>query len=225
MNNKFHTIKIKAGQLMYRGEVRLKVIFDYNVKVKDYIKTIEGSRWSVSFKCWHLPYNQVSINSIVNTFKHVIYLDKQTEYLGEGGKLNNYNKILFYEADNYFYLKLPYFDRTQSMFLHKLSYSRNIPGTIYWKIRVTEVNRRSIKKYFGENVIETPEIMLKFLDCEKKKREKSQIHIYTDEKYIRLLFHYHEDIIKYIKTIPYRRYDAKNRWWIIPYSVKILNQA
>ncbi|MFT4858070.1 MAG: integrase/recombinase XerD [Algoriphagus sp.] len=40
----------------------------------------------------------------------------------------------------------------------------------------------------------------------------------TNSERIKLLFGYLTELIKHIKTIPYHHWDAKNKWWTIPYS-------
>src|SRR5690606_22730223 len=38
------------------------------------------------------------------------------------------------------------------------------------------------------------------------------------------IFGYLPELIKHIKTIPYARWDIKNKWWTIPYSEQFLEE-
>ncbi len=49
---------------LYMGSRRIKLSFDYDAELIEKIRTIYDSRWSVSMKCWHLPYTDFSINEI-----------------------------------------------------------------------------------------------------------------------------------------------------------------
>ena len=48
-------MKWEARLMRYKGESRIGVYFDKDVELISRIKQLDGSRWSQSLKCWHLP--------------------------------------------------------------------------------------------------------------------------------------------------------------------------
>ncbi|MGW8123258.1 tyrosine-type recombinase/integrase [Roseivirga echinicomitans] len=48
--------------------------------------------------------------------------------------------------------------------------------------------------------------------------------VQTQSKRIKLIFAFVPGLIKHIKTIPYARWDSKNKWWSIPYSQQFLEE-
>jgi hypothetical protein len=59
--------EIKIEPTRYKNEDRLKLIFSYDKKIIDKVKTIPGRRWSKGMRCWHIPYEKGCIQRI-NTF-------------------------------------------------------------------------------------------------------------------------------------------------------------
>jgi integrase/recombinase XerD len=45
----------EAKIVKHRGDIRIAVYFEKNKEQIEYIKKIEGSRWSATKRCWHLP--------------------------------------------------------------------------------------------------------------------------------------------------------------------------
>ncbi|OJW74814.1 MAG: recombinase XerD [Spirosoma sp. 48-14] len=41
---------------------------------------------------------------------------------------------------------------------------------------------------------------------------------------MRLIFGYHSALVKVIKSLPFCKWDAKNKWWTLPYSDRIVSQ-
>ena len=47
-----------SSKIEHKGEVRIRVDFPYDAMTIQTIKQLNGSRWSQSKKCWHLPYSK-----------------------------------------------------------------------------------------------------------------------------------------------------------------------
>jgi site-specific recombinase XerD len=41
--------------VVHRNERRLKLIFDYSIKLIEEVRSMEGARWSSTMHCWHIP--------------------------------------------------------------------------------------------------------------------------------------------------------------------------
>lgn len=55
---------IHVATTLHRGIRRIKVVFAYDSGIITSIKSIEGCRWSSTLGCWHLPYNDNSLESL-----------------------------------------------------------------------------------------------------------------------------------------------------------------
>ena len=58
-------------QKSHKKELRLLLRFDYNTELIGIIKKLNGSKWSLTMKCWHLHFSQENIALITATFKDV----------------------------------------------------------------------------------------------------------------------------------------------------------
>ncbi len=59
-------MKIKLER--HRNELRLLVFFDYDPAIIQKIRKIEGSHWSQSKRCWHLPATPESVRGLLEVF-------------------------------------------------------------------------------------------------------------------------------------------------------------
>jgi site-specific recombinase XerD len=56
--------EVKIEKIRHKNEDRLKLIFPYNKRLIDKVKTIPGRRWSQGLKCWHIPFKETSHHDI-----------------------------------------------------------------------------------------------------------------------------------------------------------------
>lgn len=57
---------IRTEVITYKGDKRIKLIFDYDNELIQRVKEIPGARWSDSLKCWHLPDNKTGKDGIAS---------------------------------------------------------------------------------------------------------------------------------------------------------------
>lgn len=55
--------------VLHKGENRVKLIFEYDVEIMDLLYTIEGSKWSATLRCWHIPKTKNYFNDLKVVFK------------------------------------------------------------------------------------------------------------------------------------------------------------
>lgn len=63
-----HTIFIE--KVLHKGERRLKVIFRYNNDILRQLKEINGTRWSRTMDCWHIPFTKNYKENLIKKFKY-----------------------------------------------------------------------------------------------------------------------------------------------------------
>ena len=59
---KMKTVHVEST--LHRGNRRIKLQFSYDREVEFRVRAIDGCRWSQSMQCWHLPYNDYSMNEL-----------------------------------------------------------------------------------------------------------------------------------------------------------------
>ena len=62
-------------RMTYNGESRLMLKFNYDPELINLVKQIEGTQWSYSNKCWHMPDSSDMLSRLFTLFKGVAYLD------------------------------------------------------------------------------------------------------------------------------------------------------
>jgi len=58
--------QVSVESVLHKGRRRIKLMFDYDRDLISLVKKINGSIWSHTMKCWHLPYSDYSIEEIKN---------------------------------------------------------------------------------------------------------------------------------------------------------------
>jgi hypothetical protein len=54
---------------------------------------------------------------------------------------------------------------------------------------------------------------------------KDEVVIFkTNTKQLRIIFGYIPELSKILKSMPYHSWDAKNKWWTIPYTERLLEE-
>ncbi|WP_425638218.1 tyrosine-type recombinase/integrase [Algoriphagus yeomjeoni] len=91
-----------------------------------------------------------------------------------------------------------------------------------WELPNYPGNLEKLTGYFGTRLelLEITEEIPNPTSTDKPIQQNEVLMIRTNSGRIKLVFGYIAEVIKYIKTIPYYQWDAKNKWWTIPYSEK-----
>ena len=63
---------VTLSKIAHRGATRIRVDFPYDAEIIQAIKQIEGSRWSQTKKCWHVPYNKESFTLLEQQFQVIL---------------------------------------------------------------------------------------------------------------------------------------------------------
>ena len=63
---------MEIKRILHKGKNRIGIFLSYGDKRIPKIKSINGAKWSVSKKCWHLPDNSKNIEKLKNIFPELI---------------------------------------------------------------------------------------------------------------------------------------------------------
>lgn len=111
-------------------------------------------------------------------------------------------------------------------FVRVLKYSRWNKENFLWEIPNYPGNLEKIKRHFGDRIEkieevktnQSPEPPTAFLP------EKNQVYILKEKDQLKLSFHFHEEMIKAVKSIPFYRWDISKKQWSVPHSQKFENE-
>jgi len=101
-----------------------------------------------------------------------------------------------------------------------IPYARWNKQNFLWEIPHYPGNLEKLKGHF-ENRISSIEIIEELkspIEGSQPIQKNEVLAIKTRSGRLKLIFGYLPSLIKLIKTIPYYGWDAKNKWWTIPYS-------
>jgi len=235
---------IKTSRIFHQGEDRLKLDFPYDTSISDQIKRIGKAEWSQSHKAWHIPYTEEAVNQLKAMFPDVDLAlsilnkplaietgnsaDQTGEYKStEPVASTSWNLIKLDVIGKKIILKLPK-NEADIEFINTLKYSRWDARMFCWEITNNTGNLDLIKEYFINRISEL--VMHEKYDISNHPetytiRDDELLIIKTRSGRLRLVFGYQDALCLLIKKIPYCSWDAKNKWWTIPFSDIFLNQV
>ena len=231
-NDIYATITMKATKIIHKKEARIKIEFPYNNQTICLLKQIEGSKWSQTHNAWHIPYDKEAFKQLIQLFPEVEYDKKQAEIilpqqenLVEAISFPDRNGIYVDVIGRRIILKLPK-NESDTRFIQALKYSKWDSKQFCWIIPHFPGNLELIQDFFKErisrlNLHETQEISNKGESYKVTKNEF--LCIRTNHGRLKLVFGFNKEVTYKIKTLPYHFWDAKNKWWTIPYSDLFLN--
>lgn len=116
-------------------------------------------------------------------------------------------------------LKMPK-NEADLQLVRTIPYARWNKQSYTWEIPNYPGNLEKLKEYF-ENRISSIEIMEELESPIKGStpiKKDEVLAIKTRDGRLKLISGYIPQLFKHLKTIPYHRWDTKNKWWTIPYS-------
>jgi len=234
---------IKASKINHRGEERLKLDFPYNTQIISQVKQINNAAWSQTLKAWHIPYTVEALNELKMLFPDIgLPTDSlEADRLDLDGDITNIENVSYIAVPNSnaernritvevigkkIILKMPKND-VDIKFICSLKFSRWDGRMFCWEIPNYPGNLDLLKDYFNNRIDEL--VMHEKFDVSVHSEtytvgNNELLIIKTRTGRLKLLFGYQNALRLLIKKIPYCSWDAKNKWWTIPFSEIFLNQ-
>jgi integrase/recombinase XerD len=234
---------IQASKIYHREQERLKLVFAYNTEISNKIKTIRDAAWSATHRAWHIPFTKEAIDELRKLFPHIEipeFQEKKAERIESKPEIShlsdmktsvqnfkdNKNRIKIEVIGKKIILKLPK-NEADIKFVHSLKYSRWNGPMFCWEIPNYPGNLDLINDYFKDRIDEM--IIHDQYDMSINSEIRTignneLIVIKTRTGRLRLIFGFDNNLRKLIKSYPYHSWDAKNKWWTIPFSDKYLNE-
>lgn len=226
-------MSIKVSKEIHKGEARIVVYFDYDKELIAKIKNIADAKWSQSLKAWHVPHDKHILEKLIVLFDNEkISLSAELENLikKELPEKKNSNKAQAVKIDVINRKIRIYLPKNEDdiKFIRGIRYSRWHKGDFCWEVPDYPGNLDLIKDYFAGrinslNLYEAMEVKAVKTSMQSIQRDEV-LFLKTRSGRVKILAFFNKALIQAIKEIPYHRWDAKNKWWTIPYSEVIMER-
>ncbi len=112
-------------------------------------------------------------------------------------------------------------------FVRSLKFSRWVLGSYFWEIPNYPGNLDMMKDYFKERIDQL--IVHETIDISINSEQRSVnandlLIIKTKTGRLKLIFAFNKEFMNFLKQYPYHSWDAKNKWWTIPFSDQYLEE-
>lgn len=221
---------MKATKFQFNDYEYIKVEFPYDPELIRLIKQIEGVKWNPSLKSWLLPYTDEAYNKLLNFFPEIQFNNskliqyKPSPVENSGNEIENPvsievigRKILIQLSKN----------EVDIQFLRSLRFSKWNKNIFRWEIPDFPGNLDLLNDYFGNRVISLIIHSSHTVDGPNGQREaaRDELLIFkTLTGRLKLIFGFNKALTAKIKQYPYHSWNAKNKWWTIPYSDHYLEE-
>ena len=221
-------MKISISKLNHRNEPRLKLDFGYDQALISLVKQIEGATWSKSMKAWHVPDNEETfgrLNALLGEHELIFEWLKEPNLpsvINPETTVKDVDKNIFVEIINRkILIKMPK-NEADINFIRLLKYSRWLSKEYLWQVPDYPGNIDLIKDHFGNrihtlNIHDSIDIQSN-AGTQKSILRNEVLFLKTRSGRVKIISNFNKTLIEVIKTIPYNRWDAKNKWWTVPFS-------
>lgn len=223
---------MKITKIHHRGENRYLVTFPYDFKVIQEIKSISDSKYTATYKGWHIPYTEESLKKLLTVFPHADVSELGQNYENEAAlnqKVSANGKVADVKIDvlnRKIILRLPK-KQSDITFINSFKYSRWNRNKLCWEVPDYPGNLEKIKEFFKNRisrVVEHEGIPVTKSKDSRKIGNKQLLICKTKYGRLRLIYGYNSVITTKIKSCYDFKWDKKNKWWSVPYSVNYLNE-
>jgi len=221
---------MKASKVQFNDSEYIKVEFPYDSGIISKIRQINCAVWNSSMKAWLLPYTKDAYKELIGLFpdieiiKSQVIPDKTVIIEKSGNTIDNPvnievigRKILIQVRKN----------EADIQFLRALRYSRWNQSIFRWEIPDYPGNLDMIKDHFGNRIASLVIHATHMVNVPDGKRVAGRDELLIFKSLtgrLKLIFGFNKALTSKIKQYPYHSWDAKNKWWTIPFSEQYLEE-
>lgn len=224
-------MKVYISRIVHRDESRLQLKFEYDREIITKVRTLDDSRWSQTLGAWHIPDNESGVNRLMSLLgKEMLEFDKGILPEAQVNTSNTSQKekgISIEVINRKIRIKMPK-DDSDIAFIRTLRYSRWLSNDYCWEVPDYPGNLDLITDHFGKRIaslIQHDAIEIAPGNTKKRAIGRNEVLLLkTQSGRVKIFAGYSKELINVIKKIPYSRWDSKNKWWTIPWSVPITEQ-
>lgn len=227
-------MKISISKLNHRNDARLKLEFEYNKILIGLVKQLEGAAWSRTMKAWHVPDTEETLRQLkVLLAKHELMLAGELEspklsaIKADPIKEASAKNVSIEVINRKILIKMPK-NEADINFIKSLRYSRWLNKEFLWQVPDYPGNIDLIKHHFGNRIHSVnihDSIDVSSNAGNQKTIARNEVLFFkTCSGRVKIFSEFNKTLISVIKTIPYSRWDSKNKWWTIPFSEIFMDQ-
>lgn len=220
-----------AQKIVHKNESRIQIDFPYNHQTINLLRQIEDAKWSQTLRAWHIPYKKETFRQLIQLFPEVEYEQKMRETILPEPETalpvilhSDKNGIYVDVIGRKIILKLPK-NESDTRFILALRYSKWDSKAYCWIVPHYPGNLELIQDFFKTRISqltlhETQEISNQVTIYKVTKNEV--LIIKKTNGRLKLIFGFNKALTYKIKDMPFHFWDAKNKWWTVPYSDSFL---
>lgn len=225
---------VKISRIIHNEEPKLKIEFPYDQAKIALVKQVNGAVWSKTHRAWLIPDLPASVERLKQLFvKYELQFDEGAdekvsgEYPAEAVVPAPKRDVSVEVINRKILLKLPK-NEADINFIRTLRYFRWLKNERVWEIPDYPGNLDLIRDYFKDRISEIrmhDSIELKQgVEAARSIRRDEVLMIKTRSGRVKIIAAFNKVLISAIREIPYSRWDAKNKWWTVPYSEVIFGR-
>lgn len=233
---------VKATKIVHRNETRIRVDFPFNDTFVAMLRQIEGAKWSKTHGAWHIPYTQEAFGKLKSIFPEIITESGETPVQAPQPAVTEEREqpapkpaeivlpratsVIVEVIGRKIILKMPKND-ADVRFVLTFRYSKWDKEQRFWILPNYAQNLDIIKAYFKDRISQViihQEIELQISGGGPQVAKDEVLGIKTRSGRLRIFFGYNKALPVAIKKMPFWNWDAKNKWWSIPFSDKLLGE-
>lgn len=220
-------------KIIHKGVSRIKIDFPYNYAIAQQLRLISDCCWSKTHKGWHIPYTKEAFKQLKGLFPEVSYSQKiilsklappqdvTLPTLTEQAPNLIKNDIHIFVLGRKIVLRMPK-NQLDIAFVTSLRFARWDAMNMTWDIPAYPGNLDKLKIYFADRIAVLDESRQEIVVAGVTINKGAVLAIKTVSGRLRLLFGFDKSLASAIQKIPYHAWDAKNKWWTIPFTERFL---
>lgn len=227
-------MKIFVSKQNHRNEARLKLDFEYDKTIIGLVKQLEGAAWSRTMKAWHVPDTAETLRQLkVLLAEHELLIAGELEspklIVTEAAPIKEApaKNVSIEVINRKILIKMPK-NEADISFIKSLRYSRWLNKEFLWQVPDYPGNMDLIKDHFGSRIhslnihdsIDVPPNA----SNQKTIARNEVLFLKTRSGRMKIIAEFNKKLITALKSIPYNRWDPKNKWWTIPFSEIFMDQ-
>ena len=226
-------------KIYYDNEYRIQIETQSDEAASQKVNQISGAKWSVTRKCWHIPYTKQAFAqlrklfpriSIVPLVKEDALSEKSTVdtlIKRDYGAANQGNNVRIEVDGRKIIVSLPK-SEMDTKFLLGFRYCRWDKKRFCWVIPNYSGNLDLIQSYFKERISalvirETIPVSHDAMELRVIAKDELLI-VRTKTNRIKLWFGFNKVLTYALRKMPYHHWDSKSKCWSIPYSDRLLDE-
>ncbi|WP_423147334.1 tyrosine-type recombinase/integrase [Rubrolithibacter danxiaensis] len=217
---------MKVERIFHRNQERIKITFPYNRHIALLLRQIDDCKWSKTQQAWHIPCSKKAFSDLKTLFPEIelentIVRDARVVHVEKEEKIVKNTRIEIYVLGRKIVLKLPK-NEVDTTFLLNLRFSKWDKQNYCWVVPNYPNNLQRIKEHFKDRIgyIEEQE---EIVTPGGYITGKNEVLVIRAAGRLKVIFGFNKKLTSHIKKIPYHSWDAKNKWWTIPYAQKFVD--